>query len=88
MGLSSQPEQVLDQRFFHMTGLAMVLGTLVAGAITVWLATDTGMAPTGITRNIGKGNPTERSQKHQIFVVPVSEVNFRVRSNEMVFNSR
>ena len=37
MDATSQPEQVLDQRFFHVTGLVIVLATLIAGAITLTL---------------------------------------------------
>ena len=33
-----QPDQVLDYRFFRATGFAMVLGTLMACAITLTLA--------------------------------------------------
>ena len=42
MDVSGQSTQTLDQRFFHITGLVLVLGTLVAGAITLWLANDMG----------------------------------------------
>jgi hypothetical protein len=86
MGLSNKPEHVLDQKFFHMTGLAMVLGTLLAGAITVWLAHDTGRSvPTlVITRNIE--NRTGVSQKPNTFNGLISEVNFRIY--EMVSNAR
>ena len=38
MDATSQPEQALDQRFFHVTGLVIVLATLMAGAITLTLA--------------------------------------------------
>ena len=37
MDATSQPEQALDQRFFHVTGLVIVLATLMAGAITLTL---------------------------------------------------
>ena len=38
MDLSSPPAQVFDHRFFWTTGLVLVLGTLMAGGITVSLA--------------------------------------------------
>ena len=88
MGLPSQPEQVLDKRFFHITGVAMVLATLVAGAITVWLANDIRMSHTSLIIARGMGNQTSALQKPQTFAGPVNEVNFRINSNEMVSNSR
>jgi hypothetical protein len=74
MGLSSQPDQVLDQRFFHITGLAMVLGTLVAGAITVWLANDIRPTeiPVLITDNIAR--QTSALKKPEKFPDPITEL--------------
>jgi hypothetical protein len=40
MELPSPPANVLDKRFFQVTGIVMVLVTLVAGSITVWLASE------------------------------------------------
>ena len=85
---SSQPKQVLDQRFFHITFIAMVLGTLVAGAITVWLANDFRVetTPVAITSNID--SQTAASQIPETFAGPVNEANFTVHSNEMVSSFR
>ena len=38
---SSQPDTTLELRFFHATGIVMVLGTMMSGAIMLWLATQT-----------------------------------------------
>ena len=38
---SSQPDTTIERRFFHATGIVMVLGTIVSGAIMLWLATNT-----------------------------------------------
>ena len=80
MELSSQPEPILDQRFFHITGIAMVFGTLVAGAIMVWLANDNRMtqAPALITA----------LPEPVTFAGPVNETDFRIHSNEMASSFR
>jgi hypothetical protein len=84
---SSQPEQVLDQRFFHITGLAMVLGTMVAGAIMLWLANDIGMTKPPLLI-IGSRDSQATSLGEPVrFSGPVTEANSRVYSNEMVSNS-
>jgi hypothetical protein len=90
MGLTSQPEQVLDQRFFHMTGLAMVLGTVVAGAITIWLANDRMSQPSLHTLHITKvsGRPTSALQEPPTIAGAVAELPFSIHANEMVSNSR
>jgi hypothetical protein len=36
---SSQPDNTPERRFFHATGIVMVLGTMISGAILLWLAT-------------------------------------------------
>ena len=38
MTVPPQPEQCLDHRFFQATGLVMILGTLMAGVITLFIA--------------------------------------------------
>jgi hypothetical protein len=88
MELSNQPAPVLDQRFFHITGIAMVVATLVAGAIMVWLANDVGTTekPVLITANVV--SPTTALQEPVTFAAPVNEVNFRINSNEMVSSFR
>lgn len=50
MSLSSQPAEALDHRFFRNTGLVLVMGTLMAGAITLTLAMN--MAETETTKII------------------------------------
>ena len=40
MQLSRPPDEVLDNRFFHVTGIVMVVATLLAGAIILRLAND------------------------------------------------
>jgi hypothetical protein len=40
MEFSNPPAKVLDKRFFQVTGIVMVLATLLAGTITLWLAND------------------------------------------------
>jgi len=37
---STQPHATLDVRFFHFTGVALVVATLVAGAMTLSLTID------------------------------------------------
>ena len=88
MEISSQPEQVLDQRFFHITGIAMVLGTLVAGAIMVCLASDTGVTTTPVLIIGSSDNQASALGKTGRITGPVTEVNFRVHLNDMVSNSQ
>jgi hypothetical protein len=40
MELPSPPTNVLDKRFFQVTGIVMVVITLAAGSITIWLASE------------------------------------------------
>ena len=42
MAFPSQRHQILDQRFFQLTGLVLVMGTLMAGTIMLLLANDMG----------------------------------------------
>ena len=88
MELSSQPAPVLDQRFFQLTGIAMVFGTLVAGAIMVWLANDIRMTENSVLITANVVSQTTTLQEPVTFAGPVNEVNFRVHSNEMVSNFR
>ena len=88
MELSSQPEPVLDQRFFHITGITMVFGTLVACVIMVWLANDIRMtqAPALITTNVV--SLTTALPEPVTFAGPVNEIDFRIHSNEMASSFR
>lgn len=55
MALKSQPAQVLDHRFFRNTGFVLVMGTLMAGAITLTLMINiTDSAATIIAGNLNR----------------------------------
>ena len=41
MQQSPQPDTTLERRFFHTTGIVLVLGTMMSGAIMLCLATQT-----------------------------------------------
>jgi hypothetical protein len=43
---STQPDASLERRFFQATGVVMVLGTIVSGAIMLWLAATMQTPPT------------------------------------------
>ena len=88
MELSSQPEPVLDQRFFHVTGVVMVLGTLMAGAIMLWLANDVGVTETPHLVTASRDSQATAFGEPLSIAGPITEVNFRVHPNEMVSNSR
>jgi hypothetical protein len=87
MDVSGQSTQVLDQRFFHITGLALVLGTLVAGAITLWLANDLGKTQARLLLGTTYGShttlPTTERPTGQI-----AEVSARLQFEQVVSNSQ
>jgi hypothetical protein len=87
MDVSGQSTQVLDQRFFHITGLALVLGTLVAGVITLWLANDMGKTQArllfGTTYGSRTSLPTTERPIRQI-----AEVSARLQFEQVVSNSQ
>jgi hypothetical protein len=41
LDIASRPAQVWDQGFFRVTGIVMIAGTLILGAITLSLAIST-----------------------------------------------
>lgn len=88
MELPSQPEQVLDQNFFYLTGIAMVMGTLAAGAIMVWLANDIGVQQTSALTVGSSDNQASASGEPTRLAGPITEVNFTVHSHDMVSKSQ
>jgi hypothetical protein len=56
----------------------MVVGTLAAGAITVWLANQTGVTQTPVLITSNIVSDTMAAQEPETFVGLVTEANFRI----------
>jgi hypothetical protein len=87
MEVSGQSTQVLDQKFFHVTGISLVLGTLVAGAITLWLANDMGKTQARFLLNTTDSSHTTLPTAER-FTGRIAEVNARLQFERMVSNSQ
>lgn len=87
MDVSGQSTQTLDQRFFHITGLVLVFGTLVAGAITLWLANGMGETQArfliSTTENSHTTLPTT-----EMFADQIAEASARLQFERLVSNSQ
>ena len=85
MDLTKQSDQTLDQRFFQLTGLVMVLGTLLAGTIMVWLANDMEKSATIVISNIYIEPPLQAPDSFA--GTPLGKANVSLSLNEKVFNT-
>ena len=73
-----QPPQAdadLEHRFFHATGGVMVVGTLIAGAIMLWLAANTQAPSTNFAadRNVPAMKEITQEASQLARVIPVAE---------------
>ena len=87
MDVSGQSTQTLDQRFFHITGLVLVLGTLVAGAITLWLANDMGETQARFLISATENSHTTLPTTEK-FADQIAEASARLQFERLVSNSQ
>lgn len=84
MDLTKQSGQTLDHRFFQLTGLVMVLGTLMAGTIMLWLANDM-EKPSNIVISTMNFEPTPLQAPESAAASRVGQPNASLSLNEMVY---